>query len=299
MGLPVTVTLHEWPARSADGHVAAVRAHLVPGARVGLLFVPAMGVAAWHYDGFAQALAARGVAVAVHEWRGLGTSTLRASRRHDWSYRELLEDDLPASIGTVCTGAPPVRWCFGGHSLGSQFAAMAAAVDARAHGIMVIAGGAPYWRSFPHLQKLMLRGVFGVMNGVGAMRGYFPGRRAGFAGNEARGVIRDWTYTGRHGHYRVPGLARDHEGALHRCRLPVLAIRFTDDWYVPQASLDHLLAKLPHATVQRQEIGRAALAGRAADHFGWMRHPVGVAERVARWLGGSVREANALDSVEI
>lgn len=276
----------EWPVRSADGHQAALRARVPDGGNDGLLFVPAMGVAARHYDALARALTAHGVAVAVHEWRGLGSSSLRARRGVDWGYRELLDVDLAASMDAACSGAPRVRWRLGGHSLGAQFAALLAAVDPRAHGIFVVAGGAPYWRAFPHVQKLVLRGIFGAMNGLGAMSGYFPGRRTGFAGNEARGVIRDWTFTGRHGHYRVPGLARDHEAALHACRLPVLALRFADDWYVPRASLEHLLAKLPRAQVERHELDRAALGGHKADHFGWMKHPGPVAEFVARWIAG-------------
>lgn len=281
----------EWPVRSADGHQAALRARLPREARDGLLFVPAMGVAARHYDGLARALAAMGVVVAVHEWRGLGTSTLRARRGVDWGYRELLELDLVASMDAACTQAPGVHWRLGGHSLGAQFAALLAAADPRAQGILVVAGGAPYWRSFPHVQKLVLRGIFGVMNGLGAMSGYFPGRRTGFAGNEARGVIRDWTFTGRHGHYRVPGLARDYEALLHACRLPLLAIRFADDWYVPRASLDHLLAKLPNARVERQEIDREHLGGHKADHFGWLKHPQPVADRVVRWILGGKEQA--------
>jgi predicted alpha/beta hydrolase len=280
----MTAGVLEWPVHGADGHAAAVRAHLPAGAERGLLFVPAMGVAARHYDGFAQVLAGQGIALAVHEWRGIGRSSLRARRGVDWGYRELLEIDLPATLDAACAAAPALRWSLGGHSLGAQFAALLAAVDPRARGIFVVAGGAPYWRTFPHAQKLVLRGVFGVMNGLGAMSGYFPGRRTGFAGNEARGVIRDWTFTGRHGHYRVPGLVRDHEGALHGSRLPLLAIRFTDDWYVPRASLEHLLAKVPQARIERHEIDRAALGGRKADHFGWMKHPQPVAALVARWL---------------
>lgn len=274
----------EWPVLSSDGHHARLRARLPAGVQDGLLFVPAMGVAARHYDALASALAALGIACAVHEWRGIGSSSLRASRRHDWGYRELLDDDLRASLDEVTRRSPAVRWRLGGHSLGSQFAALLAAVDARAHGIFVVAGGAPYWRSFPGWQKWLLQGIFGFMNSLGSANGHFPGRRAGFAGNEARGVIRDWTFTGRHGHYRVPGLARDHEGALHECRLPVLAIRFADDWYVPRASLEHLLAKLPHAAIDRHEIDRSRLGGHKADHFGWLKQPAPVADIAARWI---------------
>ncbi len=276
----------QWAVRSSDGHHASLRACVAADARDGLLFVPAMGVAARHYDGLSAALAALGIHCAVHEWRGLGSSSLRATRRHDWSYRELLDDDLHASLDEVARRAPGVRWRLGGHSLGSQFAALLAAVDARVHGIFIVAGGAPYWRTFPGWQKWLLLGIFGFMNTLGSANGHFPGRRTGFAGNEARSVIRDWTRTGRDGHYRVPGLRRDYEQALHACRLPVLAVRLRDDWYVPQASLEHLLAKLPHAAIRRVELDRAALDGHKADHFGWMRQPQRVAAEVHAWIAG-------------
>ena len=80
-----------------DGHryevIACVPAH--PIAR--LLWLPALGVAARHYLPLAQALAAKGVAVYLHEWRGNGSSSLRPSRALDWGYREVLEQDLPGS----------------------------------------------------------------------------------------------------------------------------------------------------------------------------------------------------------
>jgi predicted alpha/beta hydrolase len=275
----------EWPVRGSDGHGAALRVHAtVEPPAAGLLFVPAMGVAARHYDLMARQLAARGVLVAVHEWRGLGTSSLRASRRHDWGYRELLEIDLPASLDACTAQAPGVAWRIGGHSLGAQFGALLAAREPRLHGIAIVASGAPYWRAWPGWRRYVLRGLFGAMNGIGAAAGYFPGRRTGFAGNEARRVIGDWTYTGRHGHYRVPGLSHDPEAALRATRLPVLALRFADDWYVPRASLDHLLAKMPHARVERHEIDATQLDGRRADHFRWMKHCAPVVERLAGWI---------------
>src|SRR3546814_7732175 len=61
-----------------------------------LFWLPALGVAARHYLPFADALAARGVAVFVHEWRGNGSSALRPDRDHDWGYSELPTADLPA-----------------------------------------------------------------------------------------------------------------------------------------------------------------------------------------------------------
>ena len=69
--------------------------------RATLLWLPALGVAAKHYLPFAEALAGHGVAVFVHEWRGHGSSSLRAGHGSDWGYRELLEHDLPASACAI------------------------------------------------------------------------------------------------------------------------------------------------------------------------------------------------------
>lgn len=278
-----TVPRQVLPIQAADGHRFELIVLRPPAARHGLLLLPAMGVAARHYEPFARALGARGIACAIHEWRGNGSSSWRASRRVDWGYAALLESDLPAAWAGLAASAPEPRWRLGGHSLGAQLAALYAAQAAGARGIAIIAGGAPYWRSFPRGQKLLLQGVFGFMNALAAAHGHFPGRRTGFAGNEARGVIRDWTVTGRRGDYLVPGLAHDYEAALRRCTQPVLAVRMVDDRYVPAGSLDHLLAKLPAAAQCRIELGRADFGGARADHFAWMQRPAAVADRVSAW----------------
>src|SRR3546814_3000617 len=69
-----------------------------------------------------DALAARGVAVFVHEWRGNGSSALRPDRDHDWGYRELLTADLPASERAIDGLLPDLPRVIGGHSLGGQLA---------------------------------------------------------------------------------------------------------------------------------------------------------------------------------
>ena len=72
------------PVKTADGHRSELIARIPEAPRASLLWVPALGVAAKHYVAFAEALAARGVAVFLHEWRGNGSSSLRASRANDW-----------------------------------------------------------------------------------------------------------------------------------------------------------------------------------------------------------------------
>ena len=66
-----------------------------------LLWLPALGVSARHYLPFAQALSQRGCSVTLHEWRGHGSSNLRASRARNWGFAQMLDTDLPAVIATL------------------------------------------------------------------------------------------------------------------------------------------------------------------------------------------------------
>ncbi len=277
----------------ADGAEADLLLSLPADARVGLLWVPALGVPARHYQVFADALAARGIALARHEWRGLGSSTLRASRRSNWSYRELL-GDVANSLVAAQVAAPGVRWLVGGHSLGSQFAAMTFALHRESiAGLVVIAGGMPYWKNFPGINGFGIRVLFAIAPLIARWRGYFPGRRFGFGGNEARGVMRDWALTGRSGSYSIATIDDDIDAALAGRDGPVLGVWLEDDWFTPRRSFDHLLAKLSRAEITTRQLTQANFDGIAADHFGWIKQPKPVVERIVEWI-----ESTAFDSTK-
>ena len=116
-----------------------------------LYWVPAMGIPARHYLPLAEALAVRGIAVAVHEWRGIGSSNRRAGRGSNWGYRELLQDDFPAGMAALRERWPQAHCWLGGHSLGGQLATLYASLHPGAFsGLLLVASGAPYWRRFRH-----------------------------------------------------------------------------------------------------------------------------------------------------
>lgn len=139
------------PIEAADGHRWELLATVPSRPDKALLWLPAMGVAAKHYLPFCQALAARGVATFVHEWRGNGSSNLRASREQDWGYRELLGQDLPASERAIAARLPGVERIVGGHSLGGQLACCWRALTAPlqdappARRLWLVASGACGW----------------------------------------------------------------------------------------------------------------------------------------------------------
>ena len=275
------------PIRSVDGATSELLVTAAPNAQLGLLWIPALGVPARHYEAFAAALSCRGIAVARHEWRGIGSSSLRAGRECDWGYRELLSDVADSLVVAQAT-APGLRWLVGGHSLGGQFAAMVFALrgDAIA-GLVVVASGTPYWKNFAGPRGLGLRAIFSVAPAIAHWRGYFPGRRFRFGGNEARGVMRDWALTGRIGRYAVSDANADIEAALARRQGPALGVWLDEDGFTPRRSFDHLLDKLAAASTTRVVLSRDDFNGNAADHFGWIRRPDPVVDAIAEWAVSS------------
>lgn len=261
------------PVASADGHRCDLIACIPPDATRRVLWLPALGVAARHYLAFAQALADRGVAVFLHEWRGHGSSSVRAGRRCDWGYRELLTLDLPASEAVAAQAAPALANVIGGHSLGGQLACCRLALSpASAQALWLVASGAPYWRAFPWRLRAGLLLAYLAAPWLATVCGALPGRAVGFGGNEARSLIRDWARTGLRGRYAAAGIDADLESGLRSVDVPVHGVLLTDDWMAPESSLRYLLGKLAPGERNIRSLSAHALDS-AADHFAWMTHP--------------------------
>ena len=204
------------PVETGDGHRAELIARIPDAARARLLWLPGMGLPARQFIPFAEALAGRGVAVFLLEWRGIGSSNLRAGGGNDWGYRELLADIL-ASEAVAEAQAPGLRRILGGHSLGGQLSCcwLGLRPDA-ADALWLVASGAPYWRAFPAPTRWWLPLAYRFLPWLAHRRGYMPGRRIGFGGNEAVGVIDDWSRSALGGRYAAHGLEADLEAAqLH------------------------------------------------------------------------------------
>jgi predicted alpha/beta hydrolase len=278
---PAYITL---PTVATDGAKAAVLLQMPAGeVRHVLYWLPALGVSARQYVPLARALAERGVAVAIHEWRGIGSSDRRAARQHDWGYRELLQDDLPAGLAAVRWHVPRARYAMGGHSLGGQLAALYASLHPHEIArLLIVASGSPYWKQYRY--GVFLRLAYLAVPLLAQMFGRFPGRRIGFGGNEARRLMADWARSGHTGRYAAQGMTEDFERRLGELELPVLALRLQDDWLAPEASLAWLLDKMRRSQREQRVMTTTDLDGRPADHFSWMQAPAPVASRVADWF---------------
>ena len=273
----------ELPLSSADGHDAVLVARIPQRPRAAALWLPALGVAARHYLPLAEALAQRGVATFLHEWRGHGSSSLRAGRGTDWGYRELLALDLAASEAAMAEVLPDpgIPRAIGGHSLGGQLAACRLAMSpGSAQALWLVASGAPWWRAFPRPLRYGLPLAYRFLPWLARRYGALPGRRIGFGGNEARGVIADWARTALGGRYAAAGLDVDLEAGLAAMTHEVRALVMDDDWLAPASSLRFLLTKMPGTSVSPLELDAQAL-GTRADHFAWMNRPAAVAVALA------------------
>lgn len=247
---------------------------------------PAMGVPARYYRPFAGHLTAAGLSVVVADLRGTGTSTPGPSRGSRYGYPELVGD-----VGAVLdalkprTDGRPVILL--GHSLGGQICALYLALtgDTSVTGLALVAVGLPWYRSYPGLRGLGVLGFTQAIAATSTVLGVWPGW--GFGGRQARGVIRDWGYTARHG--RFPTIdGTDLDEALGRMSTPVLAISVDDDQYTPPSTLDQLCAMMRAAAVRRDHL-TVAEAGAAIDHFTWVRASTPVAERVRAFADATGR----------
>ena len=104
--------------------------------------------------------------------------------------------------------------------------------------------------------------------------------------------MRDWSFNAFTGRYRLEGsrnTSEDLERAMRAVRSPVLSIALREDPLAPPGAEAELLAKLPHARIER-----AAIDGVKADrpwrrHFSWARAPGEVSALIASWLERQVR----------
>jgi predicted alpha/beta hydrolase len=253
--------------RRPSGDVLALHHYPEHGSGPVALILPAMGTPARYYRHLAVAMHGAGFAVTAADLRGNGGSEPRPSRATRYGYVDLVDD-----VAAVCAALEPRRagrpLLLVGHSLGGQVGLLHAATGndpATVSGVVLVAVGIPYWKAYPGRRKF---GILGLSQGIGAasaVLGYWPGWV--FGGRQAGRVMTDWARTARTGNYAHLDGAED---ALAKLDTPVLAISVEGDTLVPAEVVDHLVAKLPAAPVERAHFTAADL-GAPTDHFKWVR----------------------------
>jgi predicted alpha/beta hydrolase len=281
MADPLTLTI-----TAADGHRFDATLHPTddPGKPV-LIFLSALGTPARVYGRLGREMIQRGVQLCAPDWRGIGSSSVRAGHASDFGYQHLIEFDLAALIAAVRQHLPHAPIWLGGHSLGGQLALLRAAAQPEGiTGVIMIAAGSVHLPAYSWKLRFGVASLALMSSLIGPVLGYFPGGRVGFGGREAAGLMRDWSRVAITGQYRPDGSAIDYEGALRTLRLPVLAITFTADHWSPAATAKALLSKLPPGTPVHWHWDPSQTQGVAVDHYVWLKQPALVAPAVAQHI---------------
>jgi len=272
-----------WPVQASDGHRFDVLVERPAAPRAAVLFVAALGIEASYYEDFASAMARCGVAFAVCDLRGNGTSNVRPSREVDFGYREIVELDIPAAITVVRERLPDTPLFIGGHSLGGQLAVLHVAAERpQVAGITLVACAIPFYKAFEPPQRwqvLLLTVLFPI---AGAILGYVPGKRLGFGGTEARTLMRDWAHNARTGRYEPAGSGIDYERALGDVDTDLITVNIRGDEMGPVAAVEHMAGKVPNARSQRVEAGLSE--PKPGAHFRWARDSAEVVAALTDWI---------------
>ncbi len=259
-----------------------------------LLFLSALGTPARVYGRFGREMVLHGVQVCTPDWRGIASSSVRAGRKSDFGYRELLEFDLASLIEAVRRRFPESPIWLGGHSLGGQLALLKAAANPRGiSGVVLVASGSVHLSAYQGKLRAAI-GCLAYLSGlVGTAIGYFPGARVGFGGREAAGLMRDWSTVARTGQYRPAESRIDYEQCMRSLEIPVLALTFEADAWSPASAAQALLKKLSAQSPLHRHWTTAETGGTPVDHYSWLKQPSLVAPALAQFMSsGALREAN-------
>ena len=271
---------------AADAHRLAARVLRADSPEAPIfLCLPAMGVASSYYSGFCDVLRDSGVHVAASDLRGLGSSSLRASRACDFGYREILSQDLHAFVAMVeeqFPGSP--RYLFG-HSLGGQLWSLYLSANPQAAaGVVTMASCNVHYLGWKAPARYRVLATALLLRAIGVVLGYVPAGRLGFAGNEARTLIIDWFNNCVTGNYEVANDPFDYESALRVIRMPVLALSLEGDGLAPRRSVDNLFLKMQAARVSRRHLSLSELGLARASHFSWSKRPAPVVDLILEWV---------------
>ncbi|MGQ0696935.1 MAG: alpha/beta hydrolase family protein [Panacagrimonas sp.] len=276
----------QFEVTASDGHRfgATLYPASIPSAPL-LLFLSAMGTRAHYYAALGEAMAAAGVSFASCDWRGIDTSSQRASRAVDFGYRHLVEMDIPAAVSAVRERLPQAPFWIGGHSLGGQLSTLYASREPDGiEGLVIIAAGTVHFSAYGSRGGLRILALTQSAPIVSTVFGHFPGRRIGFAGREARGVMSDWARVARSGRFNIAGSRHDYEASMSQLEKPVLVLGFDADNLAPAMARDRLISKLPKSRRMHLSWSAAHSGGLALDHFSWAKRPDLVVPTISRWV---------------
>ncbi|WP_019927418.1 alpha/beta fold hydrolase [Nocardia sp. BMG111209] len=281
--LPVTVAASA--ASAAASFVVRVLPAADPAAPV-VLMLPAIAMKAKFYLPMLAALQQEGLSAASVDLRAQGESLPALGEAPNYGYRQLIETDLPAIVAAVRERFPQAPLYLFGHSLGGQLALLySASVPGELAGVITMATGSVFWRSFPWQRWPIVLLGSQYVHAVSLLRGHWAGGKL-MAGPMAGGVMVDWSRHATTGRYRPRGSRLNYDRLLRDNPVRVLMLSLDSDPLGPKPTVDFLAARLRAAAVTRRHLD-ANSGVRNLNHFTWVKDGPVLSELIADWINES------------
>ncbi len=250
-----------------------------------LIIMPAMGVYSKYYEPLAVEVQKKGWIAVTTDLRGNGNNSIRVSKNTNFGYHEMITYDWPSIINKVKNILPNNPLFLVGHSLGGQLSTLYASINPnKVHGIILIASCSVYFKGWDFPKNIGI--LVGTQSAkiISKIIGYFPGRKIGFAGTEAKRLISDWSYNSLTGTYKLSKNIKNFEDSLSNLEIPVLAISFIKDKLAPFRAVENLCQKLKKASVTHIQLKYDINQTVILDHFNWVKHSDSVLLKIEEWL---------------
>lgn len=252
--------------------------------------LPAMGAPARFYRPLVKCLVKTGYNAVTSDLRGNEKHSVRPSRKMNFGYHEMITYDWPAIIKKTQEQFPGNPLYLLGHSMGGQLSALYLSINTvPVKGLITIACPSLYFRKFGRGIKAPLAMLFGsqISYLTALALGYFPGKKIGVGGIEARNVVKDWSFEALTGCFNITNNKYNFEKHLRDIRCPVLAISLDGDPLAPLSAIKYFHRKLKNARVTYLHLTAEDFGLKKHNHFNWIRRSQVIAREVKNWLENS------------
>ncbi|MEN8122491.1 MAG: alpha/beta fold hydrolase [Bacteroidota bacterium] len=244
-----------------------------------IIIMPALGVKAQYYEPLALTLKEAGYIAVTVDLRGTGKSSINPKKRN-FGYHEMLSFDWPVVLEKVNKHFPNNKLYLLGHSLGGQLNVLYASQHQQLiSGLILVASCSVYFRGWKFPLNIGVLLATQTARFLVKILGYFPGKKVGFAGTEAKNVMLDWAYNARTGKYKLLNSDANFENDIKGIDLPVLAVSFAADKLAPENAVKILTAKMEKTSVNHYHFESCNL-----DHFSWVKRNKRVVDKIHQWL---------------
>ena len=250
-----------------------------------IIIFPAMGVRGSYYENLGKQISKAGLDAVTTDLRGIGNSSVRPSKKVDFGYHEMLALDYQSILEKVKSTFPNKKIFALGHSLGGQLASLFSAKNSNSFdGLILIACCSVYYKGWGSKQipTLFMTQFFHF---VSVLLGYFPGKKMGFGGTEAKTVMSDWSNQSRTGNYILKNDDFNFEAAMEKVTIPILAISFQADTFAPRKAVEHLIGKFgANENKEYIYLKNDDLRNENFGHFNWAKKPKEIVRLIEKWI---------------